>query len=171
MIEIDIAHIKLIQALVLCHKPHNVLELGLGTGQTTQAIFSAMLFNDRGRLTIVDNWYDWQGQVPEHAKKWFENPQTTVCTRDEEAFLKNAPNASYDFIVSDADHLRAQDWLAEYDRVASPEAILVFHDTANPAYPNLAKIQEHYRHNRAVKEFTACSLSSEECGRGLLVVL
>lgn len=170
MIEIDEAHIQLIKALIMSHKPKDILEVGLGTGKTSRAILDAIEFNGIGHLTIVENLYDFGGAVPPHAEH-LQRIGAEIVYATEEEFVKGASDDSYDFIVSDADHFHANEWFNQYIRIARPNAILAFHDTAADTYLNLREIK---RQADALaipyREFATSSRSDEQCDRGLLVL-
>jgi hypothetical protein len=86
-VSVDLAHNALLLGAVASLKPDEVLELGLGAGYTSGAILQALTWNRKGRLTIVDNWYDWQGWEPPHAQPLREaGVRIVIC--DEESFVK-----------------------------------------------------------------------------------
>src|SRR4051812_34187422 len=64
VVALDRAHNMLLLGAVVARKPHNVLELGIGSGFVTSCLFHALRYNQRGKLTSVDNWADWGGAEP-----------------------------------------------------------------------------------------------------------
>src|ERR1700737_3863644 len=64
VVAIDLAHNVFLVGAVLARKPERVLELGIGSGYVTTSLLHALRFNRKGRLTSVDNWFDWGGAEP-----------------------------------------------------------------------------------------------------------
>jgi predicted O-methyltransferase YrrM len=156
-VSVDLAHNALLLGAVASLKPAEVLELGLGAGYTSGAILQALTWNQKGRLTIVDNWYDWQGWEPPHAQPLREAGVRIVIS-DEESFVKRCKANAYDVLVCDADHSRSHLWLDEHLRIVRAGGLMFFHDTANPEFPNLAKILEGVRERKLWHyHFTASS--------------
>jgi predicted O-methyltransferase YrrM len=59
MIEVDDCHTELLASLIKCHKPVNVLELGIGTGKTSRAIAEALEWNEQDyKYNLVDSGLD-----------------------------------------------------------------------------------------------------------------
>jgi SAM-dependent methyltransferase len=185
MIEIDACHRQLIGAMVAAAKPERVLELGFGTGATTNAILESAVFGPIREfayalvgkqdiplpsVTVVDNWLDNHGCEPMISQK-FRNRGVVVITADERDFLAATPDDTYDFLVSDADH--HGDWCEEHFRVTRPGAICFFHDTNTPhIYPGLARTVAYVRERGwSHYHFTKSTLPGEECCRGLLFVV
>src|SRR5437870_3271400 len=138
-VTVDLAHNALLLGAVASLKPDQVLELGLGAGYTSRAILQALTWNQKGWLTIVDNWYDWQGSEPPHAQPLREAGVRIVIS-NEESFVKGCESDTYDLLVSDGDHSRSHLWLDEQLRIVRPGGLMFFHDTANADFPNLATI-------------------------------
>ena len=72
-VAVDDNHLNLVTSLVQCHKPSNILELGVGSGATTLAIKKGIELNENEQtipgykspqLTLVDNWNDWGFKPP-----------------------------------------------------------------------------------------------------------
>jgi predicted O-methyltransferase YrrM len=169
-VAVDLAHNALLLGAVASLKPDQVLELGLGAGYTSQAILQALTWNQKGRLTIVDNWYDWQGTEPPHAQP-FREAGVMIVISDEGSFVKRCKANAYDFLVSDADHVRSHLWLDEHLRIVRPGGLMFFHDTANADFPNLAEIVAGVQKRKLCHyHFTATSRPDERCHRGWLMV-
>ncbi len=167
-VSIDVAHVALIHSLVISCKPASILELGLGTGFSTLALFMGMQFNARGSLTVVDDYTDWGGQEPEIVSQIVQLSGVKHINASEREFVTNAPNATYDFILSDADHWG--DWQEEHLRITRKGGVIAFHDTNNPDFPNLHRV-ERLLLSRGIphRHFTESSRQDERCERGLLV--
>jgi len=173
-VKIDVAHSEFIKGLVKAHKPRTVLEIGIGGGQSTDAILEGLEFNQQGyHYTVVDNWQDWQGTIPAGVIEKYQN-KLEIVTSGEREFVFSCQN-SYDLIMSDGDHMRADQWFEYvFANLVSPGGVLIYHDInlvdAN-AFHNLTKIYErvkllglsHYLFNKN-------SRADERCQRGLLVI-
>jgi len=158
MIELDMCHRELIYGLIRAYKPKNILELGYGTGLTTRTILSAIAQNQLGKLTVIDNFLDFEYNNPgiiEHGFKLVES--------SEELYVKTN-KSKYDFIVADADHYGTNKWLNELLGLAT--GIVVFHDITNPSFPNLYSIVEQLP---SAALFNQSTTKEEQCYRGLLV--
>ena len=66
---VDFCHNLLIFSTVLSHKPKNILEVGYGSGFVTTSLVEAIKINNVGNLTLVDNWRDWNYEMPKFIKK------------------------------------------------------------------------------------------------------
>ena len=169
-IPIDLAHAALLMGVVASLKPERVVELGFGSGYASDAILQGLEWNQKGRLTIVDNWYDWDKKEPGHVES-FRRRGAEFVVSSEEDFVKTAPDGHYDILVSDADHLNAHKWVSEHLRIVRAEGFLFFHDVANQElFPNLACIitaVQDYPHYL----FQANSRPGEACHRGWLMVI
>jgi predicted O-methyltransferase YrrM len=169
---LDDNHAQLVTSLVSCQKPLSILELGFGSGRTTQAIIRGLAYN---RLPVsfegVDSWDDFGGQPPEGTR----HPDfkgVKFVTSTEEAFVA-ACQRQYDFIFSDADHMRAQQWFPQvYERMLARGGILIYHDVTNAGlFPNLLRIYEDtVRAGYDHMLFNRRSRPDEACERGLLVI-
>jgi predicted O-methyltransferase YrrM len=171
LVAVDHCHAALVFALVLSQKPQDLLEIGMGSGKSADAILEALAFNGRHRsYTLVDNWYDFSGQMPAAVREKYQS-KVDLVTADEESFVANCRDR-YDFIFSDGDHTRADQWFDRvYDGLLRENGILIYHDVANPMFPNLAKICEAcVRRGIAHRVFDANSRPDERCDRGLLVI-
>lgn len=186
-VQIDVCHGDLVTALIKVQKPKNLLELGFGSGYTTKKIIEALEWNESGdpdpdygppaRFTMVDNWLDWGGQLPE-AVKPFVGSRASVVQANEIGFVFSTKE-TYDFIFSDADHFNTDKWFDYvYDRLLNPNGILVYHDIceSDPGpgrawFPNLANILHRTRRlGIDHKLFKRQSRRDERCWRGLLVL-
>jgi SAM-dependent methyltransferase len=167
---LDLAHVALLQGTAASLKPERVLELGVGSGYATDAVLQALAWNGRGELTCVDNWCDWGGREPPHARD-LRDRGVTVVHSEEGAFVRAAPTDRYDLVISDAAHGAADRWVEDSLRIVRPEGVLFFHDTANPDFPNLARITAHVaRAGLPHYHFARSTRPGERCGRGWLMV-
>jgi predicted O-methyltransferase YrrM len=172
MTAIDQNHANLVTSLVTCQKPLRILELGFGTGATTRAIIRGLAYNTLPvSFEVVDDWTDFGGKPsPETEKPDLKG--VTFVTSTEEAFVKGCEQR-YDFIFSDADHFRTQEWFGHvYDDLLNAGGILIYHDVTNTQlFPNLLQIygevnRKGYHHAL----FNKRSRPDEACERGLLVI-
>jgi len=172
MVAIDPCHAALIHALVRSQKPQDLLEIGIGSGASTDAILAALEQNGtRGSYTLVDNWVDFGGVIPASVRSKYEG-RVNLVTADEKDFVAGC-RERFDFIFSDGDHLRTQEWFPRvYADLLRDDGILIYHDVTNVAlFPNLLNIYRecierripHYLFNRNSRE-------EERCDRGLLVM-
>jgi predicted O-methyltransferase YrrM len=170
-IAVDLAHNALLLGAVTAFKPERVLELGVGTGFTMGAVLQALSYNQCGHLTAVDNWLDFGGVEPPHVQQ-LRDAGAGIVTSDEETFVKRCPANSYDLLISDADHLRSDQWFDDHLRIVRPDGLLFFHDTTNPAFPNLATIlTEVQRRGLHHVHFNKSTRPDERCERGWLMVV
>lgn len=183
MIAIDDCHIDLIYGLVRAFKPESILELGYGTGKTTDAILRALRENESWHYSynLVDNLWDFNGRRPERlSNAWLNHNRIEFYKEDEKDFLRLAVQKvwHYDFIISDADHQHAHEHCELYNQILKPGGFLIAHDTTNADYPDLCQIPVHFRNrtlNRNddrfdVMTFNRSSVASEKCSRGLTVI-
>jgi predicted O-methyltransferase YrrM len=171
LIKIDVNHAEFVRALVMCHKPHRVLELGFGSGATTRSILAGLSYNRQNfEYTVVDNWLDFDGVQPA-ATRTPEFNEVSFMTNDERDFVKGC-KSRYEFIFSDADHHNTQEWFdITYDRVLESNGVLIYHDVTNKAFPNLFRIyQDVVRNGYNHILLNRASLPSERCERGLLAI-
>ncbi len=167
---IDLCHAVTIFGMALSAKPKDILELGVGTGLVTDALLSAIEYNQCGHLTCMDSWLDYGGKEPDFWEG-FRQRGALLAVNQELAYLKATPDNTYDFLMSDADH--GGTWPQEHFRVTRPGSICFFHDTNSPhEYPGLNAIVDlvhtlgwDYQH------FTSNSREDERCHRGLLMVV
>lgn len=172
IVAIDTNHAHLITGLIASRKPKSILELGFGAGESCRAILKGLNYNGRGfEFTLVDNWLDFNGNPPEEIKK-DEYSKINFVTSGEKEYIFSDKN-SYDFIFSDADHLKTQDWFEYvYEKLLNPEGILVYHDVTNAKiFPNLLRIySDCIRNNFHHVLFNYNSRGDEQCDRGLLLI-
>lgn len=172
-VKIDKAHGLVLLGLVAGQKPKKVLELGLGGGESTDAILSALEFNGQPfEYTLVDNWVDHNYVMPPGVKETYGD-KINVITSDEKAFVFNCKE-KYDFIFSDADHYHTNEWFDYvYDNLLEKDGILIYHDI-NFFEECLLNLREIYytcqRRGLHFKLFNKNSLPGERCHRGLLVI-
>lgn len=169
-VEMDDAHIALIKGMAMALKPSRILELGIGSGKTTNALIEAVQFNRNNcSITVVDNWCDWQGVQPEISG--VIPPFVEIVTKDEEQFVRNESPLAYDLIVSDADHKNSHKWWRETLGLLTFQGVAFFHDITNPDYPNLRSIEfDADLEKWQTKVFNKSSTFTERCSRGLLMV-
>lgn len=167
-ISIDSNHIELIYALIICHKPNSVLELGIGSGNTTHKIIEAFKYNGiETNIDCVDNFYDWAGQIPDHIK---DIKSINLIVTDEKTFIDEC-SKTYDFIISDADHEHTHLWTEKTIGLLNPNGILIYHDITNNTYPNLHSILDFVKSKGyRFMLFNQNSRSTERCDRGLLII-
>jgi hypothetical protein len=180
-VAVDECHIDLVKSFIKSHKPSSILELGVGSGNTTKGIIEAVKYNESKdilpgyrtpTITLVDNWVDWGFKKPDIIDKLGDS--VTVIESSELDFIFNTRN-SYDFIFSDADHWNADKW---FDYVYD-NGILFYHDvsTMNPLpndelrFPNLEQILIKCK-MRGISHvhLDKSSMKHERCFRGLLVI-
>ncbi len=100
---VDLAHGVLLAGTLLSYKPMNILELGVGTGYCTFVAIHCIEYNKIGKLTCVDNWWDYSGREPNWAET-LKNEGVSVIASNEKNFLSHCRDYQYDFLISDADH-------------------------------------------------------------------
>lgn len=161
MIEIDDNHRELIAAFIRCQKPNKILELGFGTGKTTLAIMQAIASNNRGQLTVVDNFHDWCGKRPPHlVDKGFE-----LVVSSEADYVNASPPESWDCIIADADHSGTDRVMWGLLQMLKPKGFIFVHDVRSTIFPNLQSIPRSL-HGLT---FDQSSQLGEECHRGLFI--
>ena len=143
MAAIDRNHNIFLIGALLSKKPENVLELGIGTGYVTWSLIFGLAYNQKGKLTSVDNYLDWNGNEPNGIQAIRDAGVNVIAPIEEKDFIKKCKHDTYDFIISDADHLNADSWIDDYFRIACNNAFLFFHDTNQyNAFPNLMNIEK-----------------------------
>lgn len=171
IVKIDHAHSQFIKSLVMCSKPKTILEIGLGGGESADAIIDGIIFNELAtNYTIVDNWLDFDYQMPNIVQEKYSK-YANLITSGEYEFVHQCTD-SFDLIMSDADHSHSQIWFDHvFNNLLNPGGYLIYHDVTNAAYPNLFKIVESAtRKNLNFFIFNKNSLPSERCDRGLIVI-
>ena len=170
----DDAHIELLGALIKCHKPMSVLELGVGSGRSTIAINESLKFNGVGTLSCLDNLMLWRGQEPDHIKELKSNyPNNMWTNADEFEYIKlcEDKNIKFDFIVSDADHERAHTWIENTFNILNDDGIVIYHDVTNVDYLNLQEVIDYAKENNyRYLLFNKSTRSEERCERGTVVI-
>lgn len=172
-IQVDDAHVALISGIVKSQKPQRILELGLGSGTTTDAILDALQFNQQQyHFTLVDLWLEpgWNGECPSEAVDKY-SPYIEILTSDERAYVFNC-GKTFDFIMSDADHHNTQNWFEYvYSELLEPGGTLIYHDVTDHCFPNLREIYEKCKaFQLRFTLYNKNSRSDERCQRGLLVI-
>lgn len=174
MIKVDLVHSNMIGALVAANKSKNILELGIGGGRSTDAILSALEFNRQPyQYTLVDNWNDFGFVQPQIVTDTYAS-RINLVTANEKDFI-DACTTTYDFIMSDADHMRTQEWFEHvYDDILEPGGILCYHDVnlfESEHFVNLRQIYYKCQERKLNHMlFNKNSIPGERCQRGLLVI-
>jgi predicted O-methyltransferase YrrM len=172
-VKVDQAHADLLTGLIVSNKPKTVVELGIGGGQGSDAIIKGLEYNSQDYdYTIVDNWMDWNYVRPEGVTEKYSS-FATIVDSDERAFVFGC-NKKFDFIMSDADHHRTEQWFDYvYSELLNEGGILCYHDVNlfNDEFPNLVSIYTKCKDmGLSHKLFNLNSLPTERCERGLLVI-
>ncbi len=169
LVAMDRAHNMFLIGALLSKKPLNVLELGIGTAYITQSLIHGLRYNGRGKLTSVDNWFDWGGKEPNGVEQ-LRQAGVNVVTMGEEPFVRAAATDAYDFLISDADHFGSQNWLDEHLRIVQHDGFLFFHDTNQPnVFPGLTTIEGRLKEKGLFcYQFKENSRGDEHCDRGFL---
>jgi predicted O-methyltransferase YrrM len=169
-ISIDQNHAELIYSLMICKKPKSTLEIGIGSGLITTKIINAYRYNNLPlNVDCVDNFYDWNGIIPDHIKAI---DGINLISLSEEKFTYTC-DKQYDFIISDADHFNAHKWIKQTCSLLNNSGILIYHDITNNMFPNLATILDYFNQNKMTYSsllFNKSTLPIERCHRGLLIV-
>ena len=163
----DKPHCLLVYALAVSNKPWKLLEIGIGAGYVTEALYQAIKYNGIGDLITIDNFHDWKGCEPSflpHIK------QISMFTKsNEQEFVKTATKNYYDFIVLDADHNHSHEWAEQVYDLGEPSSTFIIHDI-NYA-PNLRRyldIAKERGYSHFI--FDKSSRKDEGCEVGLLIV-
>lgn len=123
---------RTIHALIRALKPVNVVEIGSGTGCSTNHIASALKANyltpeNYGHVVTLD-----RGNTPKILDG--HNSFVTVLPGDAFEYLESLPDNSIDFILEDADH--SEEMCYRVGEIAKaklkPGGVLVAHDAAHP---------------------------------------
>jgi predicted O-methyltransferase YrrM len=172
IVAVDDNHAQLVEALVTSHKPRRILELGFGAGGSCRAIQRGLAYNAIPyEFDLVDCWYDFNGNPPPEIQKDTYRG-INVITATEESFVFSCKK-KYDFIFSDADHFRTQEWFVHvYEKILNRNGIIIYHDVTNTRlFPNLLQIYEDViRNGYHYMLFDRRSRKDEACERGLLVI-
>jgi glycosyltransferase involved in cell wall biosynthesis len=170
---IDRCHNLFLIGAVLSKKPENVLELGIGTGYVTASLIHALHYNGKGKLTCVDNWFDWSGKEPAGVERFRSAGVRVVAPVSEKDFLKKCPPDTYDFLISDADPFLSGLWIDEHLRIATDKGFMFFRNTnRSDDMPNLALIEKRLKDlGLFYYHFTEQSRSDEHCQSGWLFAI
>jgi predicted O-methyltransferase YrrM len=177
-VKIDWAHAGLIEGLVLSSKPKKILELGVGGGRSLESILTGIEYNGQPyEYTLVDNWGDWGGVMPPEVTELYGEKVHNIITSNEKDFVFSCKE-KFDFIMSDADHNRADQWFEYvYDNLLNDNGILIYHDVNmddhwhGGNFFNLRNIYESVKTKKiSHRLFNVSSLPEEQCERGLLVI-
>src|SRR5262249_7941748 len=116
-----------------------------GQGRSMGSIWQGIGFNHmKASYTLLDNWSDYDGNVPQYLVKRFElaNFKTDILSMQEADFWARCPIAehSIDLLVSDADHGNADKTFPQALDLMRPCGIMIYHDVCNVNHPNLTNI-------------------------------
>lgn len=172
-VALDRNHNVFLMGALLSRKPERVLELGIGTGYVTRTLLYGLLYNQKGKLTSIDNFMDWHGKEPPYIQEFRDMGATIVAPVTEEEFVKRAGDDSYDFLVSDADHRRSGTWVDHHIRIVAHDGFMFFHDTNHKdKYRSLKLIERRIRElGLPYYHFTESSRADEFCERGWLFAI
>ena len=172
-VAIDVAHNLLLIGALVAQKPERVLELGIGSGYVTRSLIAGLRYNQRGTLTAVDNFLDWNGAEPPYVAELRASGVNVVAPMEEKEFVFAAPSEAYDFMVSDADHSRSGTWIDEHLRIVRDDGFMFFHDTNHPTkYKSLKLIEKRIKElGLPYYHFTQNSRPDERCDRGWLFAI
>lgn len=172
-VAIDVAHNLFLIGALVARKPERVLELGIGSGYVTRSLLHGLRYNQRGTLTSVDNFLDWQGAEPPYVRDFREMGAEIIAPVEEKEFVHAAPTDAFDFMVSDADHSRSGSWIDEHLRIVRHDGFMFFHDTNHQSkYRSLRRIEPRIRELRLPYfHFTENSRPDERCDRGWLFAI
>ncbi len=172
-VALDRNHNLFLMGALLSRKPERVLELGIGTGYVTRTLLYGLMYNEKGNLTSIDNFMDWDGKEPPYVQQFREMGATIVAPVGEEEFVKGSRDDSYDFLVSDADHRRSGTWVDHHLRIVTHDGFMFFHDTNHrDKYRSLKLIERRIRElGLPYYHFTESSRPDELCERGWLFAI
>lgn len=167
LVKMDEAHYRLIEGHVYAQKPEHVLEFGFGSGELTERILTALDYNDKGSLTVVENWYDWNYE----RQPLIQHKRLTYVEKSEEQFVSTM-SGNYDMIIADGDHYNTHRWFMTLINNVRFDGAVFFHDVTNSSFPNLQTIYFQVADHRRLgyKLFNTSSRLDERCERGLLAV-
>ena len=179
VVAMDQCHIDLIAAVAGALKPTSILEMGYGSGRLTERLFKMRhenhLSDDACLYTLVDNFVDWDGQMPEGFPIIPRTqPKRGAFAMDEEKFIEMAVKEKwrFDLIISDADHQHSHEWFpVVVCALLAPGGVAFFHDVLAPEYQLGKNIEDIKMIGYPYKVFDRNSMSSERCERGLLMVM
>lgn len=164
---IDKAHAALVYSTIISSKPSSILEIGIGSAFTTISILHAIKYNNKGKLTCVDNWHDCVGVEPPLATE-LRSKEVDIIVSDEYTFVSSCKN-KFDLIMVDGNHNDGHKWADKTLDLMNPGGILFAHDIRS--YPNLG-VYETLSKERSLsyRIFDQSSLQGERCDRGFIVI-
>jgi predicted O-methyltransferase YrrM len=171
VVKIDVAHGLYVLGLVTASKPKTILELGIGSGYTTDLIIKAASINQNNpKIDVVDNWSDFNFQAPIDAIQKYSK-LVNLINMSELEYVFSTENR-YDFIFSDADHNNTDKWFSYvFQNLLNPGGYLMYHDVTNASFPNLKNILALCHMSKLnYRLFYKNSNNSERCDRGLLCI-
>lgn len=173
IVAVDKCHAFHIIGSLISKKPEKVLEVGIGTGFLSAGLLMGIRYNQKGTLTCVDNWQDWNGIEPPEIANLRAAGVNVVAPIAEKDFIMNCPDNEYDFVISDGDHLNSGSWVDEYFRITKANGFIFFHDTnIHDVFPSLSLIEPRVKElDLPYYHFTKNTRPDEHCERGLMFVI
>lgn len=175
-VAMDECHAMLIYGMILASKPYHLIEFGIGTGQLSRLILAALTANEKGYLTIVDNFRDWEGKRPEVADYLIERG-ANVIKCDQEEFIRDCNSNAYDMVISDANHDAEPKLLPEFLRIVKAGGTIFVHDANHEQFDkeifeNLCcgEVTSFSTFKYPYTVFNESSLLNERTARGLLMI-
>ena len=168
----DLCHLLLLFGTVLSQKPTDILEVGLGPCASTMSILAALKYNQKPfNYTAVDNLYDLGGNLQQGMIDLLKEEKVNIVISEEEKFIKECPDNSYDLCISDGDHMASGNWSKEYLRVCRNGGIIFAHDVTNEGYPTLKNyITMCQELNLPYRVFNEKSRPDEGCKTGFIMI-
>lgn len=169
---IDFAHLMLLFGTTLSLKPTDVCEIGLGPCLSSLTILAALKYNQKPyNYTAIDNLYDLGGNLQQGMLDLLKEEGVNIIISEEEKFIKECPDNSYDLILSDGDHQKSGLWCKEYLRICRNNGIIMAHDVCNEGYPTLKNyITMAQELNLSHFIFNQKSLPTEGCHTGFIII-
>jgi SAM-dependent methyltransferase len=158
---VDFCHNLLIFSTILSYKPQNILEVGYGSGFVTHSIIEAIKINNIGKLTLVDNWRDWNYKIPNFINNLDNN--IDLITSEEIDFISCCNDNLYDIVVQDASHKNFNNIFHNYKRITKNKGIIFFHDSS--------MFDLNFIKDNSFVNFNKSTIFGERCDRGFLMFI